>query len=54
MNSIEDVMNQNEYNAKCRAAIETLKIFMADAKGQLKTSIPLSTLELNVGTVDKE
>lgn len=41
-----------EYNARCHAAIETLKLFIKDAKQQLKSSIDIKTLELIVETVD--
>lgn len=45
-------MEEIAYNARCKAAIESLKLFMADARNQLKSSIELSTLDLIVSTVD--
>lgn len=41
-----------EYNARCKAAIEYLKLYIKDAKRQLKTSIDVKTLELVLETVD--
>lgn len=58
MQDLQNIQSLNIYteemkrNARCAKAIDSLKLFMKDAKGQLKTSIPLSTLELIVETVD--
>lgn len=51
MQQTTDFMAELKYHARCAAAIDSLKLFMKDAKGQLKTSIPISTLELIVETV---
>lgn len=52
--SFEEMMEDNERNKRCAAAMDTLKLFMEDAKQQLKSSIPLNTLELIVASIDKE
>ena len=46
-----DYLAEIKYHARCAAAIDHLKLFMKDAENQLKTNIPLSTLELIVDTV---
>lgn len=47
-------LEENRYNEKCASAISMLKVFMEDAKQQLKTSIPLSTLELIVKQTEEQ
>lgn len=44
-------LEQLKYQIRCTEAIDHLKLFMQDAKDQLKTSINISTLELIVNTV---
>lgn len=54
MDNRANLFEQEKDYQRYRQAFETLKVFMADAKEQLKTSIPLSTLELIVGMIEKE
>ena len=51
---ISDYRKEQLYNAKCKAAINVIKMFVADAKMQLKTSIDIKTLQLVFDTLDKE
>lgn len=44
-------LEQLKYQIRCTEAIDHLKLVMKDAEKQLKTNIPLSTLELIVDTV---
>ena len=48
----QNYQDEFAYNQRCARAIESLKLFMADAKNQLKSNIDLSTLELIISTVD--
>ena len=50
--SYEAFADENRYNAKCRAAIDTLKLFVEDAEQQLHTNMPLSTIKLILKGVD--
>lgn len=44
--------HETKHNARCAAAIESLKLFMADARNKSEDSLSLSTLELIVGTIE--
>lgn len=45
---------EQEYNARCKAAINVIKMFVKDAERQLKSSIDIKTLQLVFETLDKE
>jgi len=57
-NYAEELMNsfrkEQEYNARCKAAINVIKMFVKDAERQLKSSIDIKTLQLVFETLDKE
>lgn len=51
---MKNYIEEQKYQARCAAAIETLRLFVQDAKYQAKNSLALSTVELILSTVDKD
>lgn len=54
MQSMTNFSEELEKNARCKAAIDVLRIFIEDAERQLKTTIDIKTLQLIIDTVDKK
>lgn len=51
---IKSYQKEQAYNARCKAAINVIKMFVKDAERQLKSSIDIKTLQLVFETLDKE
>ena len=54
MESIENIMNYNEYNKRCADAIRTLRLFVANAEEQLDSTLPISTIKLVLDSINEE
>ena len=50
MQSKYSISEELEINARCRAAIDTISLFIKDAERQLKSSIDIKTLQLIIDT----
>lgn len=54
MQPLSEYEKTNKHNARCAAAIDCLKLFIADAKSQAKDSLSLSTLDLIIDTIEPQ
>lgn len=54
MQTLSHYQRESIYNARCAAAIDSLKLFMKDAKNKAQSSLELSTLELIVETIGEK